>query len=129
MADPLEHLLALLLEEPQLEALLELDLLDVPELEEMLLGRVDRVEVLENEAGYVVALGVRAARGAGLDAAALAVARAHAPVGGHVEALQESVTDDSDFCGRGQGRDWQRCFFFVKGWWVENWRSVSLIGI
>ena len=68
----------------------------------MLLGGVHRVEVLYHKVGDVVAVGFTAAHGttatatAGIDAAALVAAA----VDVYVETLQESVTDDSNFCDR-----------------------------
>lgn len=49
VADPVEHFLAVLLEEAQLKALVQFHFLDVPDLQEVLLRRVNRVEMLHHE--------------------------------------------------------------------------------
>ena len=48
MVDPVEHFLALLFEEPELETLVQLGLLDLPQLEQLALTRVDLVKQLHD---------------------------------------------------------------------------------
>ena len=46
--DPVKHLLALLFKQPQLETLVQLGLLDLPQLEELALSRMNLVQQLHD---------------------------------------------------------------------------------
>ena len=48
LVDPVEHLFAVLLEQPQLVALVQLGLFHLPQLQQLLLARVDLVEQLHD---------------------------------------------------------------------------------
>ena len=65
MVDPVEHFLALLFEEPELETLVQLGLLDLPQLQQLLLPRVDLVQQLHDlgDAGLHVRVGHHARHG------------------------------------------------------------------